>query len=370
MGGHSHHRTGAVAQEDIVGDPDGHFLTVEPVDAISPEKDAVLLLFRGKPLDLTLAARLQDVRLDLGLLFRRGQPGDQRVLRRQHHEGYTEDGIGAGGKYPDLFLGHAGVVKAKRYLRAEALADPVALHALDALGPVDTLELQQLVGVLRDPEEPLLEVAADDRGLAALADALPHHLLIGQDGLAIGAPVNRGAGAVSQPGLVELQEEPLGPFVVLRQAGNDLPGPIVDSADALDLAAHVIDVLHRPLEGVDAALDGGVLRGEAEGVKAIGMQDVIAPHAHIAGMDIGGNIVIPVADMEVAGGIGEHGKGVPLGAGVVVPDLVKLIVGPLLLPLLFYFLRVILLYHACSSLENQSWMKTPVPLSSELERGG
>ncbi len=192
--------------------------------------------------------------------------------------------------------------------------------------------LHQLIGVFGDAEEPLLQVAPDDRRVAALADAF-HHLLVGQHGLAAGAPVDRGLGAVGQAGLVELQEEPLRPFVVLGQAGDDLAAPVVDGAHGLQLAAHVLDVLHGPGEGMDAALDGGVLRRQAEGVEAHGMQHVVALHPLEAGVDIRRGHGVPVADVQVARGVGEHGQGVPLGTALVFGYLVEAVSGPLLLPL-------------------------------------
>ncbi len=77
-----------------------------------------------------------------------------------------------------------------------ALADPVPLHYLDALWPLDTVEaLQELLCVVGDPEEPLLEVPPGDDALAALAPAL-HHLFVGEHRLAVGAPIGGRLGPV------------------------------------------------------------------------------------------------------------------------------------------------------------------------------
>ena len=115
------------------------------------------------------------------------------MLRRQHHEGDAEDGIGAGGKDPDFFFFYAGMVQGEGNFRALALADPVALHDLDALRPVDAVILQQLVGVFGDAEKPLLQVALDHFGVAAPALAVDH-LLVSEHHLALGAPVDRRLG--------------------------------------------------------------------------------------------------------------------------------------------------------------------------------
>ena len=50
----------------------------------------------------------------------------------------------------------------------------------------------------------------------------------------------------------------------------------------LQLLAHALDVGIGPGLGVDAALDGGVLGGQAEGVEADREEDVVALHAHEA----------------------------------------------------------------------------------------
>ena len=90
--------------------------------------------------------------------------------------------------------------------------------------------------------------------------------------------------------------------------------------------------------GVDAVADGGVFGGEAEGVEAHGVEDVEALHSPEAGVGVGGGHDVPVADVEVTGGVGVHGKLVPLGAGVVVGGVVDAVLLPPLLPLVVDFL--------------------------------
>ena len=73
-------------------------------------------------------------------------------------------------------------------LRAFGAADPVALHGEDALRPA-AFELrhivQQLVGVVGDPEEPLFQRALLHGGVFVAPAAALHHLLIGQHGGAL-----------------------------------------------------------------------------------------------------------------------------------------------------------------------------------------
>src|SRR3546814_14966581 len=111
--------------------------------------------------------------------------------------------------------------------------DPVALHLDDLLRP-EPLELvqiiQQAVGVVGDLEVPLRQLLLDHLVAAALAVAVDH-LLVGEHGLVEGAPVDRALLAVGQTPLVELEEQPLVPPVVLRIARVAQPAPIERSEE-------------------------------------------------------------------------------------------------------------------------------------------
>ena len=83
---------------------------------------------------------------------------------------------------------------------------------------------------------------------------------------------------------------------------------------------------------MDAVLDGGVLGGQAEGVEADGEQDVVALHAPVARPASLGDIGIPVAGVQIAGRVGQHGQRVPLGTIRILHRLVQLLLFPDLLP--------------------------------------
>ena len=69
------------------------------------------------------------------------------------------------------------------------------------LGPADPVEIvEQTLGVVGDPEEPLLELAQLDLGAAALATAVDH-LLVGQHRRVVGAPFDGGLLAIRQAAL-------------------------------------------------------------------------------------------------------------------------------------------------------------------------
>ena len=201
------------------------------------------------------------------------------------------------------------VARRQRELHARSFgpADPVPLHHQDLLGPVaePVRCFQQLVGVLRDAEEPLLQVARGHHRAAAPAFAVDD-LLVGEHGLAARTPVDVRALAIRQVALEHLQEQPLVPAVVLRLAGGQLALPGVADADALELAFHVGDVLERPGFGMRSALDGGVLRGHPERVPPERVQDVVAAHALHARDHVADHVVADVADVRVARRVREH----------------------------------------------------------------
>jgi len=63
------------------------------------------------------------------------------------------------------------------------------LHDPDRLGPVEAAEVEELVGVLRDPQEPLGQVALLDLRAAAPAAPLDTLDLLACQGAVVGAPV-------------------------------------------------------------------------------------------------------------------------------------------------------------------------------------
>ena len=243
------------------------------------------------------------------------------VLRREQEERVAVQRIGTRGENGDLALvagDRVAVNIAEREVDLGALgaADPVRLHLLDALGPARQLLqiIEQLLRVLGDLDVPLLEVALLHLGVAAPAAAL-RHLLVGEHGLALGAPVDRVLLAVDQPALPELLEDPLAPAVVVRAAGLDQAVHVVGEAHALHGGERLVHVLVGPRSSLGVVLDGRVLGGQAEGVKADGMQHVKAAHTRLARHGIADGVVARMAHMQVARRIREHLEDVLLGLG-------------------------------------------------------
>ena len=346
--GNGHDGAGAVVGNDIIGNPHGDLLAVHGVHHVAAGKGTVLLEGALGTLDgrdmLGVLDDLGDGLLVLRALDELVQTG---VLGSQDKEGDAKEGVGTRGEDGDLALvaldGLAILVaQGKVDLGALGAANPVGLHLLDALGPAGELlqVVEQLLGVLGDFEVPLLKVALLGLGAAAPALALGD-LLVGQNGLAGGAPVDRVLLAVDQALFPQLLKDPLTPAVVVGAAGLDHAIQIVGEAHALHRGERLVHVLVRPSGSLRVVLDGSVLGRQAKGVKADGMQHVVAAHAGLTGHGIADGIVARVAHVQVARRIREHLEHILLGLAVVGVDGKEVGVLPGLHPLGLNGLRVV-----------------------------
>ena len=161
--------------------------------------------------------------------------------------------------------------------------------------------VEQALGVIGDPEEPLLEVALLHLDVLMAPAAAVDDLLVGEHRLVDRAPVDRGHRAVGKTALVEQQEQPLGPPVVVRRARCDLAVPVVEDAQHLQLARALGDVLPGPGFGMQPRpLHGRVLRRQAKGVPSKRVQHLEPLHSLHAREDVAHHIVARVADGQVA----------------------------------------------------------------------
>ena len=208
LAGHGHDRPGPVPHQHVVGDVDRDTAPVHRVDRIAAGEHTGLLPF-GHPVYLAGVGGGLDVGPGLRLVLTPGdQFLDQGVLGGQHGVGHAEARVGSRGEDLELVV---GALHLHPELGALTAADPVALHRLEPLGPIQPVEVvEQLLGVVGDLEEPLLEVALLDDVAAALARAVGQHLLVGQHRVAARAPVDRGVGPVGQALFEKAQEDRLG----------------------------------------------------------------------------------------------------------------------------------------------------------------
>ena len=342
MRGHGHDRAGAVAHEHIIADPDGNLPAVDGIDCLQAvDLHAGLVLVQLGALEVALlgglgpvghdVVKVADVRLVLL---------DHGMLGADHHVGRAEQGVGTGGVDPQLFV-LAG--DAEVHLRAFAAADPVALLHLHPVDEVYVVQpVQQLLGIGGDLQHPLALDLAHHLTAAALAHAVDH-FFVGQAALAAGAPVDGHFRLVGQPVFQKLEENPLSPLVIGGVGGVHLPGIVKAEAQPLELLPEVVDVLLGDDGGMHVVLDGEVLRGQAEGVVADGVQRVIALHAALAGDDVQRRIGAGMADVQpVSAGIGELDQAIVLGLVRGKLGVEHAAVGPFFLPLGFNGFRIIL----------------------------
>src|SRR6267142_4197232 len=144
------------------------------------------------------------------------------------------DGVDTGGEnFDGLDGGNIGY--GEPHARADGFADPIALHGDDAIGPGALKFFQifkDLIGVVSGLQKPLLDFAGLDEGVfVPPAVAAVYDLLVGQDGAALGAPVDTALFSIGEATLEHAQKKPLIPTIVLGIAGGGFAAPIVTEAE-------------------------------------------------------------------------------------------------------------------------------------------
>ncbi len=224
-----------------------------------------------------------------------------------------------------------------------ALADPVLLHREHPLGPSvhPRAFLEQLFRIVRDSEEPLLQFPGVHFLITTPASSR-FHLLVGEHGLALFAPVHLRALPVGESLLEHLNEQPLFPSIVLGGAGVDFPVPVVTEAHPFQLLDHLPDVLFRVDRGMHPALDGRVLGRHAEGIPAHRVENVPARHPPVAGQHVSDRVVANVSHVEVTARVRKHLHEIVLRLARILGDTEQIPLRPEALPLLFYLSRAVL----------------------------
>ena len=301
---HRHDRAGAVGNEHIVGDEDRDLRAGQRVDGFHAfEPHAGLILRDLGALEIGFFRGLGLIRTDLLQIGELVRPLlDERVLRGNNHVRGAVQRIGA--RRID------GERIARRRLEIDlgafGAADPVFLLRFDALRVIDEVEIvDQPLRISRNLQHPLGFNLVDDLAAAALADAVDD-LLVREHALAGGAPVDVHLLLIGQPRFEQLEENPLGPLVILRIGGGNLPAPVKADAQGLDLLFKPGDVLLGHLGGVDVVLDGVVLGGQAEGVPANGVQHIVALHPALSSHHVQGGVGPGMAHVQpLPRGVGE-----------------------------------------------------------------
>ncbi len=283
---HRHNCARAIADQHIICDPNGDLLARDWVDRVSARENSCLLLRQFGPFQIGLLADFRSVCLNLAALFGHGDDIHQPMLGCQHHVSRPEQCVRTRGEDPDFLrlTCHLEI-----HLGPFAAADPIPLHFLQRIAPVDGIQiLQQPLRVRGDAQHPLPHGPSHYGKAANLALSI-HDLFVGEHRAELFAPPNWRFAHISQPvrvavirspclegrirradlwlqfgrvgecrnvlgllrlgvkpRIVDLQENPLRPSEILRVRRVYLTRPIVAEAECLNL----------PLEGGDVGLGG------------------------------------------------------------------------------------------------------------------
>ena len=155
VGRDGHDGPGAVANEHVIGDPDRDLLLVHRIDGVGAGEHARLLLGQLRPFQIALAGRVCLVGFHGRLVLARGDEVDERMLGRKHHVGGAEEGVRPRREHTDR-AARRRWREGEIHLGPLATADPVALHLLDGLRPVDQVQvIKQAFGIIGDAQQPL-----------------------------------------------------------------------------------------------------------------------------------------------------------------------------------------------------------------------
>ena len=183
------------------------------------------------------------------------------MLRGQYQVGRPKQGVRPGRVDRNLFL---GALDRKNDLRALALADPVSLHLLEGLGPLQKIQiLQEALRIRCDLQHPLAHGPSLHRMTAAFGTGSlrrRQNFLVGQNRPEGGAVPHRSLRHVGQAFGIQLKKDPLGPAEVLRVGGINLALPVVTEAHRLDLPPEVVNISRRRHPRVRPGLHRMLLR--------------------------------------------------------------------------------------------------------------
>ena len=327
MSGDGHDRSGAVAHENVVGNPNRDFLAVDGIDRQSPCENAAFVFREIRTIEVAFARDSGAVFFYGLLALRCCDARNKRMLGSEDHVGRAKKGVRARGENGDRFFAALG---GEPDLGTFAASDPIFLEKLDALGPIETVQsFDQAVGKGRDAEHPLAEWPPLDGKSTNFALAI-HDFLVGQNSAEFRAPVDWHFGDISEtdvilvvagvcgdrfravrgwvePSIVELKKNPLGPLDITWIGRADLAIPVVAEADGLELPTEIIDIAGRGDARMLAGFDGVLLCWQTECIPTHRVKHVVALHAVEAGENVRGRVAFDMADMKsVSTGIWEH----------------------------------------------------------------
>ena len=310
MGRNPHHCSGAVIREHVIGDPDGQDLVRQWIDHAGTYGDASFWTIVTGSFQCTEPGDFGLEGCDGFEAFGAGELFNQGMFRCQHHVGGPGECVGACGENRD------GCRVMSDHLEGDlstfGTTDPVGLHGANTLRPSLQLiqVLQKPLGVVRDAKKPLVQLSLLHQCTGAPGTPIGVHLLVGQHGLVHRIPVHRGVLAVGQAAIEQLNEQPLGPAVVVAVTGRLFPIPVDGQTKPLQLTSHLLDIAVGPVPWIDVAFDRSVLRWKSEGIPAHGMEHRPAAHPLNSCDHIRDHVITHMTHVQCSRGIRKHRQGI------------------------------------------------------------
>ena len=131
-------------------------------------------------------------------------------------------------------------------------------------------------------------------------------------------------------------------MVILRITGADFAVPVKREADFVKLFAIACNVIHRCDGRVLSSLDGVLFCGKSVSIISHRVEHIETIQALVASIDVRSDVAQRMSHVETcARGIWEHVEDIEFLASIVFLNVVCLVGGPIITPLLFNFLKVV-----------------------------
>src|SRR4029077_11207527 len=219
------------------------------------------------------------------------------MFRREHQECTAVNRVRSRSENANFGAGITAPGYSEIDLRALASANPVTLEQFNSLGPIQFVQsLEQSLRKSSDTQHPLPHRSSHNRKTANLAVSV-YNLLVRQDRAQLRTPVHRDVSNISEanavrigsaiggnrfgpiclriePGVVDLQENPLRPFVIRRVRRVYVPLPIVRKTVPYRVALELRHVFTRGDRRMLPGFDRVLLCWQTERVPAHWVQDV------------------------------------------------------------------------------------------------
>ena len=175
-----------------------------------------------------------------------------------------------------------------------------------------------------------------DVALAALA------VLVGENNFAVRAIVDQSLVSEDKAMIKELEEDPLGPLVIVILGRIYRSGPVKGESNAFKLIGKLRNVGIGDHAGMRVCLDGIVLGRQAKCVIADREQDVVTLHPALSGQHFHAAVCFDMTDMHAGStGVRELDQPVELGLVTEILRLEEFGIFPLFLPLGFNLLKIV-----------------------------